>query len=210
MVIATTLLPAIALCFILVPQGQHKAGYKVLLLKELWNCFLKRKKSSGSVVVDDAYHSTKLCGLQSKRFALPADQYPGPALVWLPPYPTCGSVVVYEAQRSVSHNQNYKFNCSPFQNLPPLVPLHHVTWVMSTFFFFFFNFLKSCPTHSTCPPRGCARQRWSLLREGKEEWLTVPDATNGLAELVQLCLFCCLWFLELLIILIEISLLLIQ
>lgn len=137
MVIATTLLPAITLCFILVPQGQHKASYKVLLLKELWNCFLKRKKNSGSVVVDDAYHSTKLCGLQSKRFALPADQYPGPALVWLPLYPTCGSVVVYEAQRSVSHNQNYKFNCSPFQNLPPLVPLHHVTWVMSTFFFFF-------------------------------------------------------------------------
>lgn len=114
MVIATTLLPAITIYFILVPQEQRKADCKVLLLKELWNRFLKRKKNSGLVVVDDAYHSMKLCGLQSKRFALPADQYPGPALVWLPLYPTCGSVVVYEAQRSVSHNQNYKFNCSPF------------------------------------------------------------------------------------------------
>jgi len=44
MVIATTLLPAITLCFIPVPQEQHKADYKVLLRKELRNCFLKRKK----------------------------------------------------------------------------------------------------------------------------------------------------------------------
>ena len=85
-------------------------------------------------------------------------------------------------------------------------------WCQLTFFlsFFFFNFLKSCPTHSTCPPRGCARQPWRLLREGKEKWLTGPCAAGGRAELVQRCLFCCLWFLELLIILIGISLLLIQ
>lgn len=63
--------------------GASGADPEVLSLKELRNCFLKRrreKKKSGLVVVDDAYQPPKPCGLQAQRFALPADQYPGPAL----------------------------------------------------------------------------------------------------------------------------------
>lgn len=56
---------------------------KLFLKKKEWG---REKKIiyiyiySGLVVVDDAYHPPKPCGLQAQRFALAADQYPGPAL----------------------------------------------------------------------------------------------------------------------------------
>lgn len=94
------------------------------MLSEAIVSFCKRTSSEGEGVNDFFYRSAKACGLHSVRFVLPADHCARLRLLTLPVYPTCGSVVVYEAQRS--------FHTTQITNLTvPLSTAHH-HWLLPT------------------------------------------------------------------------------
>lgn len=84
----------------------------------------KKKKAAPWLWVGDAHHSAKPCGLQSVWFVLLADHYAGRRLLTLPAYPTCGSVVVYEAQRS--------FHTTQITNLTVPLSTAHLNWFLPT------------------------------------------------------------------------------
>ena len=165
--------------------------------------------------VDDVQNSAKPCGFQSEWSVLPADHYAGLRLLTLPGYPTCGSVVVYEAQRS--------FHTTQITNLTVPLSTAHLNWFLPIMwlqwcqFFFFFLLSEQCPSFPP-PARPQAVQensRGDFARERERDCR--KKVTQNLiismifADLVQLESGCCyLWFWEPLIILIKISLLLIQ
>lgn len=111
---------------------------------------IKKKKAVSWLWVDDVHRSAKPCGLQPVWFLLPADHYAGLRLLTLPAYPTCGSVVVYEAQRS--------FHTTQITNLTvPLstallnwfLPITWLQWCQ----FFFLTFWAMPFLSSTCLPQ---------------------------------------------------------
>ena len=142
------------------PWALRKKKRNVPLQRQIFKLvkIKKKKKAASWLWVDDVQNSAKPCGFQSEWSVLPADHYAGLRLLTLPGYPTCGSVVVYEAQRS--------FHTTQITNLTVPLSTAHLNWFLPImwlqwcqfFFFFFFTFWAMPFLPSTCPPPGGARK----------------------------------------------------
>lgn len=106
------------------PSPMKKGTFAKTNIQIVQDLKKKKKKAAPWLWVGDAHHSAKPCGLQSVWFVLLADHYAGRRLLTLPAYPTCGSVVVYEAQRS--------FHTTQITNLTVPLSTAHLNWFLPT------------------------------------------------------------------------------